>query len=146
MTTWCTAQDVLTIANAVVGDDVVARAGANIDTECARPYDVFVAGVPAGGVSQISALDLYWLKLACAYQAAWLPSQPDLYARTDVKQIGRGTGSLQLGDKALVLAPLAKGPLNRVSWLKSRSLHVPGPMDDYWRGEDYGWHEQGPVF
>jgi hypothetical protein len=145
VTTWCTAQDVYTIAKATVTDDLVAQAGANIDVECARPYDVFVAGVPNGGVSQISTLDLYWLKLACAYQAAWIPSQPDLYARTDVKQIGRGTGSLQLSDTALVIAPLAKRALNRVSWLKSRSVHVPGPMDEYMRGEDFGWHDQGPI-
>jgi hypothetical protein len=30
----------------------------------------------------------------------------------------------------LVLAPLAKKALNRVSWLRSRSLHVRAPFED----------------
>lgn len=145
MTTWCTTDDVVTFANTVVQDALLTQAGATIDVACARPYDVYVAGVLDGGVSQIRSTDLYWLKLACAYQAAWMAAQPDLYGRSEVKSIGRGTGSLLLGDEALVLAPLAKRALNRVSFLKSRSLHVPGPMDEYLRGEDIGWHDQGPV-
>lgn len=151
MTTWCTVEDVMTFANAQVSDQVLAQAGAQIDVASARPYDIFVAGVPAGQVSKIGAADMYWLKLACAYQAAWLASQPDVYTRSNVKQIGRGTGSLMLDETALILGPLAKQALKRVSFLKSRSLHVPGPMelDRPWLGTSDdgapGWQDLGPV-
>lgn len=151
MATWCTPQDVLTFTGTAVSDQVVAQAGAMIDVASARPYDIFVTNVPAGQVCKIGAADLYWLKLACAYEAAWLAAQPDTYSRTDVKQIGRGTGSLMLADSALVLGPHAKQALRRVSFLKSRSLHVPGPMelDHPWSGSGIdgsaGWQDLGPV-
>lgn len=151
-TTWCTAADVLTFAKTTVDDPTVALAGSMIDTACARPYDVFVTGVPAGQVCQISAIDLYWLKLACAYQAAWIPSQPDLFSRSDVTAVGRGKANVQLAPDALRYAPLATTVLKRVSFLKSRSMHVPGPMelDHPWTNsmegdEGPGWRNLGPV-
>lgn len=149
MTTWCTTDDVVTFANTTVDDATVVRAGATIDVHCARPYDVFVTGVPAGEVCQISAIDLYWLKLACAYQAAWMPSQPDLFNRSDLTAVGRGKANVQLTATAFVLAPLAKAVLTRVSWLKSGSLHVKGPMelDHPWMDSDAGpgWTSLGKV-
>lgn len=151
-TTWCTVADVQDLANTTVSEAVLAQAGAMIDMASARPYAIFVTGVPAGQVSKIGAADLYWLKLACAYQAAWLASQPDAFSRTNVKQIGRGTGSLMLDETALILGPLAKQAFKRVSFLKSRSLHVPGPMelDRPWLGiaddGEPGWQDLGPVY
>lgn len=151
MTTWCTTADVLTYTNVEVDDTVLAQAGALIDVHTARPYDVFVAGVPDGQVCKISATDLYWLKLACAYQAAWLSTQPDAFTRSDLLAVGRGKANVTFTDTGMVLAPLAKHALRRVSFLKSRSLHVPGPMelDRWWVGgtEDGspGWQDLGPV-
>lgn len=155
MVTWCTVADVLTYANATVGDDVVTQAGADIDVACGRPYDVFVANLPAGYVCQLSAMDQYWLKLACAYQAAWIPAQPDLYVRSDVTAVGRGRANVQFTPTGMTLAPKARVTLDRVSWLKSRSLHVEGPqdLDRPWLGigfgggiaEGGGWQSLGPV-
>lgn len=148
MATWCTAADVLTYTGATVTDTTVAQAGAMIDVAANRPYDVYVTNIPAGQTSLISDTDLYWLKLACAYQAAWLPAQYDAFTRSDVAAIGRGSNSLQLKDGALVLAPLAKQTLRRVSFLKSRSVHVPGPMelDLPWLVEDgVGWQFLGEI-
>lgn len=148
MTTWCTAADVLKYAKTTVTDDDVTVAGGTVDVHCARPYDIFVAGVPVGQVCKISVTDLYWLRLTCAWQAAWLSDQPDAFSRSDVTSIGRGTGSLTIAEKALTLAPLAKLALNRVSYLKSRSLHTPGPMElnaltlD---GDGPGWKNLGPI-
>lgn len=150
--TWCTTADVLTFAQTTVDAVTLSQAGAMIDVACARPYSVFVTGVPAGQLCQISAIDLYWLKLACAYQAAWLASQPDAFSRSDVTAVGRGKANVQLAPTALILAPLAKTVLYRVSFLKSRSLHVPGPMelDHPWMSsiegdEGPGWRDLGPV-
>lgn len=148
MTTWCSLDDVTTYANTTVEPATLTQAGATIDVHCARPYDLVVGTLPDGSVCQISAADLYWLRLACAYQAAWLSTQPDAFSRSDVTSVGRGTGSLTIADSALVLAPLAKVTLRRVSFLKSRSLHVPGAMEvnDPWLDEDgAGWRDLGPV-
>lgn len=153
--TWCTTADVLTYAKATVDAATVLQAGADIDVECARPYNVFVTGLPAGYVCQISAIDLYWLKLACAYQAAWIPTQPDLYSRSDVTAVGRGKANVQFTPTAMTLAPKARVTLFRVSWMKSRSVHVPGPLDldRPWLGlglgnglaQGGGWRSLGPV-
>jgi hypothetical protein len=153
--TWCTTADVLTFAKATVDETTLLQAGADIDVECGRPYNVFVANLPAGYVCQISAMDLYWLKLACAYQAAWISTQPDLYSRSDVTAVGRGKANVQFTPSAMTLAPKARVTLNRVSWLKSRSVHVPGPedLDRPWLGlgiggalaEGGGWRSLGPV-
>lgn len=155
MATWCTVGDVLTYANATVGDDVLTQAGADIDVFCGRPYAVFVTGVAAGYVCQLSAMDQYWLKLATAYQAAWILTQPDLYSRSDVTAVGRGKANVQFTPTAMLLAPKARVTLDRVSWLKSRSVHVPGPedLDRPWLGvgfggglgEGGGWQSLGPV-
>lgn len=153
--TWCTTADVLTYAKATVDAATVLQAGADIDVACSRPYAVFVTGLPAGCVCQISAMDLYWLKLACAYQAAWIATQPDLYSRSDVVAVGRGKANVLFTPTAMTLAPKARVTLDRVSWLKSRSVHVPGPMDldRPWLGtgvgggldEGGGWRSLGPV-
>jgi hypothetical protein len=153
--TWCTVADVLTYTNTTVADAVVARAGADIDVQCGRPFDVFVANLPAGYVCQIAAIDLHWLRLACAYQAAWIPSQPDLFSRSDVIAVGRGKANVLFTPTAMTLAPKARVVLDRVSWLRSRSVHVPGPedLDKPWLGtgiggglgEGGGWRSLGPV-
>jgi hypothetical protein len=153
--TWCTTADVLTYAQATVDAATVLRAGADIDIACARPYEVFVVNLPAGYTCQISAMDLHWLKLACAFQAAWIPTQPDLYTRSDVIAVGRGKANILFTPTAMTLAPKARVTLDRVSWLKSRSVHVPGPqdLDRPWLGlgiggglaEGGGWRSLGPV-
>lgn len=138
--TWCTTQDVLTHTGATVTQDQLIRAGADIDVACSHPYAVFVLGVQAGSVCQISAMDLHWLKLACAYQAAWTASQVDLYSRSDVTAVGRGRANVAFTPTAMTLSPKARVTLDRVSWMRSRSLHVPGPedLDRPWLGTGIG--------
>ena len=60
---------------------------------------------------------------------------------------------ITLNPGAIVLSPLAQAALRRVSFMKSRSLHVPGPMDldRPWLGNGAGddggpgWVDLGPV-
>jgi hypothetical protein len=75
-------------------------------------------------VAAIGTRDQHWLKLAVAYQTAWLESQPDAFERIEVTEAGGATNRTMLTDSSLQLAPFAKDALRRVSWLKSRSLHV----------------------
>lgn len=120
--TWCTVADVLTYTGITVSTDTLAQAGATIDIQAGRSY-----GVDA---SRIGSRDLYWLKLACAYQAAWLTSQVDMFSRIDALSLSAGRRMIMLRDTALVLSPNARKALKRVSWLKSRSLHVKSPFQD----------------
>ena len=71
--------------------------------------------------------DKAWLKAAVAYQAAWMPTQPDLFGRLDYTAV---PGAAPVTGTGMVLAPMAKWALRRVSWLKSRSLHVRSPFLD----------------
>lgn len=120
--TWCTTADVLSITGVTVSAGTLAQAGFAIDIYCGRAYAV-------DGV-RVGSRDLNWLKLACAYQAAWLPSQPDAFTRIDALDVSEGRLRTQLRDTALVLSPFARKALKRVSWLKSRSIHIQSPFQD----------------
>lgn len=118
---WAQADDVLTLTGETVTDAQVLRAQAIIDMFTARTYDA---------LPRIGTRDLYWLKLAVAYQAAWMLSQPDLYSRLDFATISAGSRPVQLKEDTLRIAPFASRALKRVSWLRSRALHVRSPFTD----------------
>jgi hypothetical protein len=120
-TMWATIVDVETITGVTVDAGELARAAATIDMEAGRTYD---------DVSRVGSRDAYWLKLAVCYQAAWLQAQPDAFQRLDIDDGNSGTGSSRVASRGLVLGPYAKRALRRVSWLKSRSLHVQAPYTD----------------
>lgn len=120
--TWCTLADVSAVTGATVTTGVLLQAGAMIDIAAARPYAV--------DHTRVGSRDLYYLKLACAYQAAWLPSQPDAFQRMDITTLGQSRSVTHFGPNAMTLAPNTKKALKRVSWLKARSLHVRSPFTD----------------
>lgn len=122
MNTWCTATDVYTATGVQVTQSLLVQAGYNIDIACGRAYTV--------DNTRVGSRDLYFLKLATCYQAAWLNEQPDAFARIDALGVSQGRSHTQLRDSALILAPHARKALKRVSWLKTRSLHVKSPFTD----------------
>lgn len=76
--------------------------------------------------------DVRHLKMAVAYQAAWLEGQIDVTTRTDVGQATQDEMSFTYAtDKpdAAVLAPLAHRALRRLSWKGNRSVRLRRPMD-----------------
>jgi hypothetical protein len=120
-TTWATEADVETTTGVTITAAQLAQAAAVIDMEAGRTYL---------DVSRIGARDQYWLKLALCYQAAWLTANPDLFQRIEVEAEGTKGQLTKFSPTGLVLAPYAKRALKRVSWLKSRSLHVQSPFAD----------------
>lgn len=122
MNTWCTVDDVTNATGAVVSQSLVMQAGMTIDVACGRSFVV--------DGSRVGSRDLYFLRLATAYQAAWLVEQPDTYSRIDALDVSQGRSHTQLRDSALVIAPHARRALKRVSWLKTRSLHLRTPFTD----------------
>ncbi|MEV8615687.1 hypothetical protein AB0383_48680 [Amycolatopsis sp. NPDC051373] len=121
--TWATVDDVLTYTKITVTDEDLAAAQAQIDVRTSRVY---------ADKAMISDRDQYWLKLAVAYQAAWLVAQPDAFQRLEMTEAGGATNRSMYTETAIVLAPDARWALKRVSWLKSRSLHVRA-ADEYGR-------------
>jgi hypothetical protein len=121
-TTWATTADVLSLTGKAVTDAQLEQANAVIELRTSRIYTI--------ALTTTGSRDVEWLRRACAYQVAWQLSQPDLYGRLDVSQVGQEGRAIALKDHALVLAPLARQALLRVSWLKSRSLHVRSAFED----------------
>jgi hypothetical protein len=122
-TTWATAADVLSLTGATVTDSQLTQANAALELHAGRLY--------TDAAARTGTRDIEWMRRACAYQAAWMPSQPDMFSRLDITSTGNAAGSgVALKDHALVLAPLARKALARVSWLRSRSLHVRSAFQD----------------
>lgn len=93
------------------------------DLDAAYPIIELYAGVTTDALATLKPRDLRLLKYAEAYQAAWMQSQTDVAGRMDVDNLTQdGVSFTAAGGDALVLAPLAKRCLLRLSWRKSRSL------------------------
>lgn len=122
---WASVDDVATYTGLTATADQLTRAQAIIDMFAGRTYDA----QPRTGTR-----DQYWLKLAVAYQAAWLTAQPDLYQRIDLAAITMSNRAVALKDDSLRIAPLAAKALSKVSWLRGRSLHAQSPFEDSFGG------------
>lgn len=122
-TTWCTAADVLSLTGVTVTDPPT-QANAIVELHAGRTYNTVDTPL------QVGTRDIEWMKRAVAYQAAWMASQPDMYSRMELTGAPTARGSVPLHESALTLAPLARRALKRVSWLKSRSVHVKSPFQD----------------
>lgn len=71
----------------------------------------------------ISDRDLYFLRLMCSYQAAWLMAQPDYLTRNDVATASQDGQSATGGAHDwLTLSPLARKASKRLSWRGTRPL------------------------
>lgn len=120
-TTWATTADVLSLTGVTVSS--TDQANAVIEMHAGRTY--LVAAAKTG------TIDLEWMRRAVAYQAAWQLGQADLFTRLDFEAVGKERGTpVAITPTAMTLAPLARMALGRVSWLKSRSLHVRSPFQD----------------
>lgn len=75
--------------------------------------------------SDISARDRYWLRQAVAFQAAWISIQADYLERSDVASVSQDGQSTQGNPDWLVLAPLARRALKKLSWRGVRTMLLP---------------------
>jgi|SRR5215831_6720628 len=153
-TTWAQSSDVQTITGVEATDQQVTIAGFIIDNYTGRPYSmswVNQAGetIQYNWWQKIGAVDSYYLKLAVCYQTVWMMSQPDVMQRMEVHEIPTTRESLRVAENALVIGPIAKKALSRVSWLRSRALHVRSPFEDLYTASvvpfeaDFPWVPAG---
>ena len=118
---WVSAQQVIDTTGVTVTEAQLAQAQAAIEVFCNRIY----ADTP-----RIRPRDVYWLGRAVAFQAAWLVGQYDLNTRLESSQVQQDGVVASLGEHAMVLAPMAGRALRRISWMRSRTIHVRGPFED----------------
>lgn len=140
--TWATAQDVLSVTGQTVSDQQVIAAGYIIDMFTGRPY-TFTGpdAVVYSWWENTGDIDAYWLKLAVVYQTVWMVMQPDLYTRLDLENLPAKGRPLTLNAHGLEIGPLAKKALGRVSWLRSRALHVRSPFEDLYTANSVNFGE-----
>lgn len=151
-TTWATSTDVQQVTGVEVTDQQVTTAGYIIDNFTGRPYSFSWTEPTTQTVTtynwhdKLGATDLYYLKLAVCYQTVWMLAQPDIMTRSDLSEIPGVREVVKIEPTAMTLGPLTKKALGRVSFLRSRSLHVRSPFEDLMYGgsvnfgeEDFPW-------
>ncbi len=111
-TTWATPADVLALTCSTVTDADVLKANAIVELLGGRLYTM--------AATRTGARDTEWMRRAVAYQVPWIAANPDLFERLDLATME----GIDLKETALILAPLTKAALNKLSWRRTRSLHV----------------------
>lgn len=112
---WATVQEVSDSTGATVTGAQLAQAQSDIEIFTNRIY---------ADTARIRTRDLHWLGQAVARQAAWIAGQFGLETRLDATQIQQDQVSTTLQGDGLVLAPMAARALKRVSWMRSRTVHI----------------------
>ena len=112
---WASVQEVTDITGVSVTGAQLAQAQAAIEVFSNRIFP---------DAERMRTRDLYWLGRAVAYQAAWLAGQFGLETRLDATQIQQDQVSTTVQGDGLVLAPMAARALKRVSWMRSRTVHI----------------------
>ena len=126
---WATPEEVAEIARVTPTAGVLALAQQSVELVVGR----------TSGATHIPARDLRWLKRAVAFQAAWLPSQPDYLSRSTTKGAVIQDGAhVNVTPSGQVLAPLARRALKRLSWRGNRSVYTESTL-----GGTHGPHHVG---
>ncbi|MGW6912586.1 hypothetical protein ACWGB8_01990 [Kitasatospora sp. NPDC054939] len=112
---WTDAAAVLAITGVEATDQQILTAQSQVEILCGRTYD---------DTARLRTRDQYWLGRAVAWQAVWAAQQAGLEARMDLTSSTQDGVSANLTNDAVVLAPLAARAVNRLSWRRSRTLHV----------------------
>ena len=117
---WATPQQVIDTTGVSVTGQQLAQAQSDIEIFTNRIW---------ADTERIRPRDLHWLGQAVARQAAWLAGQFGLETRLDATQIQQDQVSTSLQGDGLVLAPMAARALRRVSWMRSRTVHIRSALE-----------------
>ena len=117
---WATTSDVITYTGINATPAQVEQAQAVVEMFADTTED-------ASAVGNIRPKNLRLLKLAVAYQAAWITQHPDAFTSMDTTSVSQDQVSATwLHANAGILAPLAKRCIDRLSWKRIRPLRI-GP-------------------
>jgi hypothetical protein len=119
---WASAQDTIDATGVNVTEPQLTQAQVTIEVACGRIF---------ADTERLRERDLYWLGRAVAFQAAWIAGQFGLETRLDATQIQHDGITTTLAQDGLTLAPMATKALRRVSWMRSRTIHVRAPIEGF---------------
>ena len=146
--TWAMPADVLNITGQTVTLAQVQYAGSIVDLFTGRPYAFSWTDPSSEQVIEynwwenVGASDSYYLNLAVVYQTLWMQQQPDIFTRLELDSIQTMRAPIKLNnDNALMIGPLVRKALSRVSWLRSRALHVRSPFEDLYAANSVNFGE-----
>lgn len=115
---WATTGDVTTYTGVTATQEQVVQAQAVIEMFADTSEDASIAG-------NLAPKNLRLLKLAVAYQTAWLIQHPDWATSMDTSSISQDQVSATfLHANAGILSPLAKRCVDRLSWRRTRPLRI----------------------
>lgn len=113
--TWCTTAKVLELTGTAVSDAQLLQAQGVIET--------FEDVDPDAPGDHLSVRDRGRLEAATAWQAGWMFEQIQVVTRTDVASLTQdGQTIVYAHPDAVVLAPLAKRSIDRLSWNASGAV------------------------
>jgi hypothetical protein len=116
--TWATTSDVATYTGITATTAQVEQAQAVVEIFADTTED-------ASDDGNISSKNLRLLKLAVAYQAAWITQHPDAFTNMDTNNFSQDQVSATTAHaNAGILAPLAKRSIDRLSWRRIRPLRI----------------------
>lgn len=122
--TWCTVTDVANLTGVTVTEAQLLRAQGVIES--------FEDIDPADPGEHLSVRDRERFRKATAYQAGWMFEQIEIEKRTDVANLNQdGQGWTYAHADAVVLAPLAKRNLDRLSWNADGPVNPQGGRAPY---------------
>lgn len=127
---WASTAETFSYTGITVSQDTIDSAQAMIELFA----DVTIA---SSNLGSISPKNLRLLKLAVAYQAAWMTSQPDLFTRSDVGLMTQdGISFTSPHANSGILAPMARRALDRLSWRRNRNQRIrPYRPNNVWNGD-----------
>lgn len=125
---WATIAEVLTYTGITVTQAEVDQAQYIVELFSDTTEDTSDEGL-------ISTKNLRFLKMAVAYQAAWITEHPDVFTHVDVSTMLQDGLQFTRGhENAMLLAPLSRRSINRLSWKRNRSIKVKRPKSSTGRG------------
>ncbi len=125
---WATVAETFTYTGITVTEAEVAQAQFIVELFSDTTEDASDEGL-------ISTKNLRFLKMAVAYQAAWITEHPDLFTHVDVSTMLQDGLQFTRGhENAMLLAPFARRAINRLSWKRNRNIKVRRPKRNTMRG------------
>lgn len=119
MAYWATAADVLNMTGKTVTEAQVSQAEAVIIIQVNRTPSASAAFSPR---------DLYWLKSAVCFQAAWMPDQPGYLQRQAADSVSQdGVTVVQTKEWQITLSPVAARAIKNLSWKGARTVRMKRP-------------------
>lgn len=116
MTAWATIPETLAYTRINVEQE---------DLDSAQMMIELFADVVYGQTANINTKNMRLLKMAVAYQAAWMTQHPDLFTHTDIQSINQdGIFYVHQHENSYLLAPMARRAIKRLSWNRTKNIRV----------------------